>query len=131
MKVGEYAQDILSAIVESPFRKFMITGNAGTGKTTDAQMIAQILGVPYFALNCGPETDESTLVAGIYPNSRKKTEDSMKFPSLQEFVTDPMQVLEEVAHTRKEGITKSEAFRELLDAVYQSGYQKAKMKGIL
>ena len=35
----------------------------------------------------------------------------MKFPSLQEFVTDPMQVLEEVAHTRKEGITKSEAFR--------------------
>ena len=50
----------------------------------------------------------------------------MKFPSLQEFVTDPMQVLEEVAHTRKEGITKSEAFRELLDAVYQSGYQKAK-----
>ena len=77
MKVGEYAQDILSAIVESPFRKFMITGNAGTGKTTDAQMIAQILGVPYFALNCGPETDESTLVAGIYPNFRKKTEDSM------------------------------------------------------
>ena len=129
MKVGEYAQDILSAIVESPFRKFMITGNAGTGKTTDAQMIAQILGVPYFALNCGPETDESTLVAGIYPNSRKKTEDSMKFPSLQEFVTDPMQVLEEVAHTRKEGITKSEAFRELLDAVYQSGYQKAKNEG--
>ena len=50
----------------------MITGNAGTGKTTDAQMIAQILGVPYFALNCGPETDESTLVAGIYPNSREK-----------------------------------------------------------
>ena len=89
----------------------------------------QILGVPYFALNCGPETDESTLVAGIYPNSRKKTEDSMKFPSLQEFVTDPMQVLEEVAHTRKEGITKSEAFRELLDAVYQSGYQKAKNEG--
>lgn len=129
MKVGEYAQDILSAIVESPFRKFMITGNAGTGKTTDAQMVAQILGVPYFALNCGPETDESTLVAGISPNSRKKTEDSMKFPSLQEFVTDPMQVLEEVAHTRKEGITKSEAFRELLDAVYQSGYQKAKNEG--
>ena len=139
MKVGEYAQDILSAIVESPFRKFMITGNAGTGKTTDAQMIAQILGVPYFALNCGEggadnyvvdeETGYMTLVAGIYPNSRKKTEDSMKFPSLQEFVTDPMQVLEEVAHTRKEGITKSEAFRELLDAVYQSGYQKAKNEG--
>jgi len=129
MKVGEYAQDILSAIVESPFRKFMITGNAGTGKTTDAQMVAQILGVPYFALNCGPETDESTLVAGIYPNSRKRTEDRIKFPSLQEFVTDPMQALEEVAHTRKEGITKSEAFRELLDAVYQSGYQKAKNEG--
>lgn len=129
MKVGEYAQDILSAIVESPFRKFMITGNAGTGKTTDAQMIAQILGVPYFALNCGPETDESTLVAGIYPNSRKKAEDHMKFPSLQEFVADPMQVLEDVAYTRKEGISKSEAFRELLNAVYQSGYQKAKNEG--
>lgn len=127
--IGEYAQDILSAIVESPFRKFMITGNAGTGKTTDAQMIAQILGVPYFALNCGPETDENTLVAGIYPNSKKKTEDTMKFPSLQEFVTDPIQVLEEIAQTKKEGITKSEAFRELLDAVYQSGYQKAKEEG--
>ena len=129
MKVGEYAQDILSAIVESPFRKFMITGNAGTGKTTDAQMIAQILGVPYFALNCGPETDESALVAGIYPNSRKKTKDCIKFPSLQEFVTDPMQVLEAVTHTRKEGISKTQAFRELLDAVYQSGYQKAKNEG--
>ena len=129
MKVGEYAQDILSAIVDSPFRKFMITGNAGTGKTTDAQMIAQILGVPYFALNCGPETDESALVAGIYPNSRKKTKDCIKFPSLQEFVTDPMQVLEAVTHTRKEGISKTQAFRELLDAVYQSGYQKAKNEG--
>ncbi|MCB5621351.1 hypothetical protein LIQ08_19840, partial [[Ruminococcus] gnavus] len=30
---------------------------------------------------------------------------------------------------RKEGITKSEAFRELLGAVYQSGYQKAKNEG--
>ena len=37
--------------------------------------------------------------------------------------------MEDVAYTRKEGISKSEAFRELLDAVYQSGYQKAKNEG--
>ena len=126
MKVGEYAQDLISAITESPFRKFMITGNAGTGKTTDAQIIAQILGVPYFALNCGPETDENALVAGIYPNSKKRTEDTMHFPSLQEFVADPFQAVENISQTRKEGITKSEAFHELLDAVFQSGYRKAK-----
>ena len=64
--------------------------------------------MPYFALNCGPETDENTLVAGIYPNSKKKTEDTMKFPSLQEFVTDPIQVLEEIAQTKRR-MTKSEA----------------------
>lgn len=63
-----------------------------------------------FALNCGPKQMKVHWWQDL-SKFRKKTEDSMKFPSLQEFVTDPMQVLEEVAHTRKEGITKSEAFR--------------------
>lgn len=129
MQVGEYAHDILSAIVESPFRKFMITGNSGTGKTTDAQIIAQVLGVPYFALNCGPETDENALVAGIYPNSKKVPSNNIVFPSLREFVTDPIQTLQNVTDKVNGTISKSDAFRTLLESIYQMGYRQAKEEG--
>ena len=46
----------------------MMTGDAGTGKTTDARMIAQILGLPYYVFTCGPGTDELELLATTVPN---------------------------------------------------------------
>ena len=129
MRVGEYAQDILSAIVESPFRKFMVTGDAGTGKTTDAQIIAQILGVPYFALNCGPDTDENKLVVSIYPNSRKQFREKIEMPTLKEFVNAPGKAVEKLGGYLNENATQSEAFRTLLERAAQAGYQKAKAEG--
>ena len=129
MKVGEYAQDILSAIVESPFRKFMVTGDAGTGKTTDAQIIAQILGVPYFALNCGPDTDENKLVVSIYPNSRKKFQEKIELPTLKEFVNAPVTAVEKMGGLLEGNETQRDAFRILLETAAQVGYQKAKSEG--
>ncbi len=53
--VSKEAEEILQMVDKTPARLFMLTGDAGTGKTTDARMIAQILGLPYYVFTCGPE----------------------------------------------------------------------------
>lgn len=66
--VSKEAEEILQMVDKTPARLFMMTGDAGTGKTTDARMIAQILGLPYYVFTCGPGTDELELLATTVPN---------------------------------------------------------------
>ena len=58
----------------------MMTGDAGTGKTTDARMIAQILGLPYYVFTCGPGTDELELLATTVPNMGGTAHLEMELP---------------------------------------------------
>ena len=59
-------------VTHTPARLFMMTGEAGTGKTTDVRMLAQILGLPYYVFTCGPGTDELELLASTVPNMETK-----------------------------------------------------------
>lgn len=37
----------MEAVVHTPMRVFMAAGESGTGKTTNAKIVAQLLGMPY------------------------------------------------------------------------------------
>lgn len=124
-KVGKYAAEILKAVDKTPARTFMMTGSAGVGKSTDAQIIAQVLGYPYYFFTCGPDTDELSLVASMVPNTRKDKERALSFPTCEDMLMDPASALKEMTGEYQCGISREEAFSEILSAVYEQGRQAA------
>ena len=124
--VSVEGQEILQMIKKTPARLFMITGGAGVGKTTESRMIAQILGLPYYKLTCGPGTDETDLLVTTVPNIAKPKPEEEVFPSILDFQMDPASALAVVSDMYVDGITEKDAFREILHCVYQKGYEKAK-----
>lgn len=125
-QVSEDAEEILQRIIETPARMFMLTGSAGGGKTTDAKIIAQVLGLPYYVFTCGPDTDELALLASTVPNMGKTKPDLPKFPLFEDMMMDPASALSIVNGVYQEEITQEDAFENLLAAVYQKGYEQAR-----
>lgn len=126
--VSEGAEEILQMIVDTPARMFMLTGGAGGGKTTDAKIIAQVLGLPYYVFTCGPDTDELSLLASTMPNMTHQKGEYPAFPLYEDMMMDPATALSLVNGSYQDGITQEEAFQKLLEAVYQRGYEQAKQE---
>lgn len=59
----ETTEDIL------PARTFMLTGPAGTGKSTTAAMVAHLCGLPFVRQGLGPDTDKFDLLISTQPNT--------------------------------------------------------------
>lgn len=127
-RISEDAEEILQRIMDTPARMFMLTGSAGGGKTTDAKIIAQVLGLPYYVFTCGPDTDELTLLASTVPNMGHKETQVPDFPLFEDMMMDPATALSVVCGDYKEGISQEAAFGELLKAAYQKGYEQAKQE---
>lgn len=127
-KVGSGAERILRSIRKSPARTYMITGSAGVGKTTDAQLIAQVLGVPYFVFTCGPGTDEMDITATMIPNTAGGRNIEGELPELEDLLMDPATALMKVSGEYREGISREESFAAILDACYRKGCRMAKEK---
>lgn len=125
-RVSDDVEEILQRIVETPARMFMLTGSAGGGKTTDAKIIAQVLGLPYYVFTCGPDTDELTLLAGTVPNMGGMKMPLPEFPHFEDMMMDPASALSMVNGVYQEGITQEEAFGKILSEIYRSGYEQAK-----
>lgn len=125
-RVSEDAEEILQRIVDTPARMFMLTGSAGGGKTTDAKMIAQILGLPYYVFTCGPDTDELSLLSSTVPNMGKKCDTLPEFPLFEDMQMDPATALSIVSGSYEAGIGAEEAFQKIMEAAYQKGYEQAK-----
>lgn len=127
-RVSEDAEEILQRITDTPARMFMLTGSAGGGKTTDAKIIAQVLGLPYYVFTCGPDTDELALLASTVPNMGQKETQMPDFPLFEDMVMDPATALSMLAGEYREGISRETAFGELLKAAYRKGYEAAKQE---
>ncbi|MCI8485450.1 MAG: hypothetical protein HFH41_14100, partial [Lachnospiraceae bacterium] len=122
--VPEEVTEILDAVVNTPMRVFMSAGESGTGKTTNAKMVAQLLGLPYYFFTCGEGTDEVDLVSSMIPNigSRKGTLD-VTFPSYEDMMMDPASALERVSGVYEDGIEPETAFQKIMDLMYQKGFE--------
>lgn len=125
-KAGTEIVKILKMITQTPVRTFLITGSAGIGKSTDAKIIAQVLGVPYYYFTCGPNTDEMDLTASMVPNTSQYVHKEEEFPGYEDMMMDPATALCTVTGVYQAGISCEEAFQKILEAVSQSGYQRAK-----
>ena len=122
--VPEAVSDILEAVLNTPMRVFMSAGESGTGKTTNARMVAQMLGLPYYSFTCGEGTDEVDLVSSMIPNiGGTKAVETAVFPTYEDMMMDPASALERVTGIYEEEIDKETAFQEILARIYQKGYQ--------
>lgn len=127
-KVGPDAVKILNIIQKTPLRTFLITGSAGVGKSTDAKILARVLGVPYYFFTCGPNTDEMEMIASMVPNTGKRAEDDMAYPFFDDMLMDPASALQEISGVYENGIDAEAAFQKILSAVYERGYRMAKQE---
>lgn len=125
--VSEGAQEILGMVEKTPARIFMITGEAGVGKTVDAQMIAQVLNLPYYFFTCGPATEETELLAAMLPNTGGSAAQDESLPTYEDFFMDPASALAMVSGVyEEEGMEEERAFSKILSAVFQKGYESSK-----
>lgn len=62
-----------STLSPKPFRNVLWIGETGTGKTTDARILAQLMHLPYSFITINPDTLVSDLYVNVLPNSKKNT----------------------------------------------------------
>ena len=101
--------EIVEAVLHTPMRVFMSAGESGTGKTTNAKMVAQLLGMPYYFFTCGEGTDETDLVSTMIPNiGGKEARPEVELPTFEDMVMDPASALERVCGNYEEEISQEE-----------------------
>lgn len=57
--------ETVAKVVSRAGRNAMLVGPAGSGKTTCCEKVAEILGLPFHAMSCGPETFKSDLLGFV------------------------------------------------------------------
>lgn len=94
----KWVLNICSEIKEStefyePTRNILLSGPAGTGKTTGARAIAYYTGRPYVKVTCSPDTDMFDMVGQMLPNVNKANIHSafkhLGFPTIDDVENDP------------------------------------------
>ena len=125
--VSTETQEIVDAVINSPMRVFLSVGEAGTGKTTNAKIIAQLLGLPYYAFTCSEGTDEVDLVSSMVPNTCERPEKmQIPMPTYQDIMMDPASALAQICGMYENEISEDDAFRKILTMFYQNGFEHGK-----
>lgn len=122
--VPEEVTEILDAVCNTPMRVFMSAGESGTGKTTNAKMVAQLLGLPYYFFTCGEGTDEVDLISSMIPNvGKRNAAASAVLPSFRDMCMDPASALVMAGGTYEEDIDEETAFLKIQEAIYRKGME--------
>lgn len=95
--------------------KFMLRGPAGVGKTTDAKLLAAVLGLPYRVFTCSENTDEMDLLANMLPNTGVPAiHNSIPEPNFQDMMMDPATALAKYTGVYEEGIDAEQAYKRII-----------------
>lgn len=82
-----------SSEFSEPTRNILLSGPAGTGKTSGAMAIAYYTGRPYVKVTCSPDTDMFDMVGQMLPNVDKEdmynSFQRLGLPSIDDIANDP------------------------------------------
>lgn len=97
-----------STLLPRPFRNLLLTGETGSGKSTAAQIIAQMFNLPYCFIGINPDTIISDLYLSIMPatdNDRQELDAlTASLPTATDIALDPAG-----SYFRITGIPKADA----------------------
>ena len=119
--VTEEAIQIATTIRDStnlrhPKRNFCLYGPSGLGKTTIAQQVAVLLGMPYLIQGCNSDMDAMDLVVQAVPESsvNELVADRMEeMPSAMDIAMDPVNSYQKICHVAKEDATEADCMRAM------------------
>lgn len=107
-----------STLSPRPFRNIKWVGETGTGKSTAAQILAQMLNLPYTFLTFNPDTLLSDLYVNILPSNRKASVDMSKAASILETaVFNPADAWKQLTGEDREVSTKDVLSKLISDSL--------------
>lgn len=124
--VSKEAESILKKATKTGMRIFMLRGDAGKGKTTDAKIVARCLGLPYYSLCCGEGTEETDLITSYVPNTGRGTETFSIAANWDAFMLDPASAVCEMTGEYEEGMDFQTAFQRILQEAFAKGQKAAR-----
>lgn len=112
-----------------PARNFLFTGETGTGKTTESQMLATLLHLPYRSMNLSSDKLSSDILVSCLPNPYKADKKELltlikSWPSALSIAMDPV-----AAYTSITGIVKEDATEEDINLAKAEALFEATKKG--
>lgn len=110
-----------------PIRNIMLTGPAGTGKTTGAMAIAYFTGKPYVKITCSPDTDMFDMIGQMLPNVDKPADPAaLGLPTFDDIENDPQgSFLKLFGHEMGPLDSESDCYREVCNKVLDSFKQSS------
>ncbi|MBR0420246.1 MAG: hypothetical protein IJI66_13885 [Erysipelotrichaceae bacterium] len=107
-----------STLSPRPFRNIKWVGETGTGKSTAAQILAQMLNLPYTFLTFNPDTILSDLYVNILPSNKKTNVDMSKAAAILETaVFNPGDAWKQLTGEDKEVSTKDVLSKLISDSL--------------
>lgn len=117
----------MAQMINAGMRVFMLRGEAGTGKTTDVRALSYVLGLPYRRFTCSENTDETSLVVNMIPNTgRNICREEINYPTLQDITMDPATAVSKVSGVYMDGIDSDAAFSKILHLVAEQSAQASR-----
>ena len=103
-----------STLSPRPFRNLLWVGETGTGKTTAAQIAAQLMNLPYTFMTFNPDTILSDLYVNILPSNKKTQTNIPQMSELLEMsVFNPKQAFAKLTGIEKD-VTTQDVIGEIL-----------------
>jgi len=107
-----------------PARNFLWTGETGTGKTTESQLLATLLHVPYYSMNLSSDKQSSDLTVSCLPNNEKLTKQDIqslvsRFPDAGTILANPKKAYEEITGVVKEDASKEDINLAIGNLIYE------------
>lgn len=114
-----------SSIFMEPTRNVLLSGPAGTGKTTGAMGIAYLLGLPYVKITCSPDTDMFDIIGQMLPNTEKEDVNTLfeklGIPTFEDVANDPAGTFEVLFGRKMDKYdSESDCYVEIFNRVRES-----------